>query len=289
MLSILVPTYNYDVVPLAKSLLRLCERQGLEYEILFADDHSTNLTLQKHNRDFFCHTTINYIEAKENMGRSKIRNFLVDSSKGDILLFLDCDSGIIREDFIEKYLQFADKYDVVLGGTTYCDRQEIEDKYLLHWKFGKQREENQKHFTTNNFLIKKAVFNSIRFDEGIKGYGHEDTLLGMELSERGYSICFIDNPVNHLGLKTKEKFLSDVLCATKNLALLYQQPNYKDYLLGITLIKAYKKLQSLHLQTLYCAVFGLFRKCAERNLHSHNPRLLYLDLIKLYTFIKQMK
>jgi len=288
MLSILVPIYNYDVQSLARQLLSLCDRGNISCEILFVDDCSTNISIQEKNKNLLNSIKINYIEMKENMGRSKIRNFLANKAKGDILLFLDCDSGIIRKDFIEKYLHFADKYDVLLGGTTYCDKRKIDFPHLLHWKFGKEREENQKHFTTNNFLIKKEVFNSIKFDEQIKGYGHEDTLWGMELSENNFSIHFIDNPVEHLGLKTTEKFISDVLSASRNLALLYQQPKYKHYLRNITLIKAYKKLRLLHLQKIYCNVFELISKYIDKNLHSNRPKLRYLDMIKLYTFIKQI-
>lgn len=289
MLSILIPIYNYDAKSLAESLLQQCETLPIKYEIIFADDCSTNKEISKRNKDFFLATDINYIEVEHNMGRSKIRNLLAKKTKGDFLLFLDCDSGIVKKDFLYKYLQFGQKYDVVCGGTIYCNKKHISKEKLLHWTCGKQREEGKKHFTTNNFLIKKEVFERIEFNEKIKGYGHEDTLLGEELKQNGYKICYIDNPVEHLGIKSTDKFIFDTISASKNLALLYKQELYKSFLENVTLVKAYKKLEKLHCTEIFSLCFVVIKQIIILNLHSKHPNIKCLDMLKLYTFIKQYK
>ncbi len=289
MLSILVPIYNYDAENLARILLQQCENLKTEYEIIFADDCSTNNKLSKTNKDFFLTTSITFIEVEHNMGRSKIRNFLAKKAKGDFFLFLDCDSGIVREDFIYKYMQFAQKYDVVCGGTIYCGKNHISKENLLHWTCGKKREEGKKHFTTNNFLIKKEVFEKIEFNEKIKGYGHEDTLFGEELRKNGYKIGFIDNPVEHLGLKDTDKFILDTINASTNLALLYKQKMYQPFLENVTLVKTYKKLKKLHCIGVFSFCFVLIRYFVNLNLHSNMPTIRCLDVLKLYTFIINTK
>lgn len=287
MLSVLIPIYNYNVKSLAESLLQQCKNLPTKYEIIFADDCSTNKEISKRNKDFFLTKSINYIEVEHNIGRSKIRNLLAKQSKGDFLLFLDCDSGIVRKDFLYKYLQFGQKYDVVCGGTIYCDKKHISKEKLLHWTCGKKREENKKHFTTNNFLIKKEAFERIQFNEQIKGYGHEDTLFGEELKQNKYKICYIDNPVEHLGVKDTDKFIFDVINASKNLALLYKQEEYRVFLENVTLVKAYKKLEKLHCTEIFSICFTMIKQIIILNLHSKKPNIKCLDMLKLYTFIKQ--
>ncbi len=290
MLSILIPIYNYDAKSLAESLLQQCENLPTKYEIILADDCSTNQEISRSNKDFFLTTGINYIEIKHNIGRSKIRNLLAKKAKGDFLLFLDCDSGIVKKDFLYKYLQFGQNYDVVCGGTIYCNKkQRIDKEKLLHWTCGKQKEEGKKHFTTNNFLIKKEAFEKIQFNEKIKGYGHEDTLLGEELKQNDYKICYIDNPVEHLGLKDTDKFILDTISASKNLALLYKQELYRPFLENVTLVKAYKRLEKLHCTKIFSLCFAMIKQIIILNLHSNHPNIKCLDMLKLYTFIKQYK
>lgn len=284
MFSILVPIYNYDVTKLAQDLSLLSEKENRDCELVFADDFSSDKELAYRNKVFLSSLpNTRYIELKENFGRSKIRNFLADQANGEWLLFLDCDSGVVREDFLHNYISQTKQYDIVCGGTVYCPKSAISREYLLHWKNGKQREEQRKHFTTNNFMIRKEIFRSVRFNEQIKGYGHEDTLFACELAKHNYNICFADNPVEHLGLKETDRFISDTINASRNLAILYKNPKYKDFLGDLSLIKAYKKLNALHIAKVYAKVFPFFRVFFVRQLHSSRPCLRFLDLIKLYS------
>jgi len=63
--------------------------------------------------------------------------------------------------------------------------------------------ERNKHphrgFSTFNVLFEKSVFSKIRFNEELKQYGHEDTLLGFQLKKAGIDILHIDNGLMHEG------------------------------------------------------------------------------------------
>lgn len=286
MLSILVPIYNYSIVNLATYLSSLFSKNDVEYEIIFADDCSNNKQIVKDNSSIINMPNTSYIILDNNLGRAKIRNFLADKAKGEWLLFLDCDCLPLSSDFIINYLAKVNNTDVLCGGTKYSNKTQLSKDYLLHWKNGKKREEGKKHFTTNNFLIKKQVFNKIRFDEEIKGYGHEDTLFACEIKKNNYKIASIDNPVEHLGLKKTDKFIEDTINASRNLAILYKKTQYRESLKDISLVRAYEKLESLHLINIYCKIVSLLNNIFIRQLHTKHPYLKFLDIIKLYNFCK---
>ena len=88
---------------------------------------------------------------------------------------------------------------------------------LLRWKYGKKKEqlkasERNKHahasFSTFNVLIDKSIFSKIRFNEELKQYGHEDTLLGYQLNIAGINVLHIDNGLMHDGVESNQDFLT---------------------------------------------------------------------------------
>ncbi|MCI7466179.1 MAG: glycosyltransferase, partial [Bacteroidales bacterium] len=116
-LSILIPVYQENCIKLVSDLVNQTKRLSIDSEILVFDDCSPikcedNRTLSDMER-------VTYRELEQNIGRSKIRNLLADTASGDVLIFLDGDSGIVREDFIQKYIGTIQTADVVRGGTTY--------------------------------------------------------------------------------------------------------------------------------------------------------------------------
>ena len=287
MLSILIPIYNYDVTELVGCLQSSFSNKpsAFEYEILCYDDASDNKELHSINNKLNELDNVTYKVLDKNLGRSQIRNLLAKESKGDWLLFLDCDSLPCHKDFIANYLQQTNDADVVCGGTKYQDKSQISKEYLLHWKNGKKREENQKHFTTNNFLIKKDIFLNICFEQTLTGYGHEDTIFGQELQHNNYKIKHIDNAVYHLGLKNTDKFLSDTINATKNLRYLYDNPKYTNMTKNLKIVKAFETLKIFYLIGLFTFLCKLFLPLILKQLHSNNPNLHLLDIYKLNNFI----
>ncbi len=283
-LSILIPVYQENCIKLVSDLVNQTKRLSIDSEILVFDDCSPikcedNRTLSDFER-------VTYRELEQNIGRSKIRNLLADTASGDVLIFLDGDSGIVREDFIQKYIDTIRTADVVRGGTTYCDKTQVKAGCELHWKYGSKVETNSSakdpyRFTTNNFCIRKSVFSSLRFNEQMKGYGHEDTLFGIELKERGFSLINIDNPVEHLGLKTFACFMQSTANAIKNLLKLSSEKQYADFIGQLKLVKAYNKLHTYKMDKIYAAFFRISKPAMLNLLAKHNPSLFVLDLYKL--------
>ncbi|MBK6783466.1 MAG: glycosyltransferase family 2 protein [Saprospiraceae bacterium] len=104
MLSILIPVYNQDVRRLAYSLANQCTKLNINYQILCFDDGSDVKYKQK-NGELAFKMNINYTELPENLGRSKIRNWLGKSAYFEYLLFLDGDSGVRDKNFIKNILK----------------------------------------------------------------------------------------------------------------------------------------------------------------------------------------
>ncbi|HMQ90493.1 MAG TPA: glycosyltransferase [Flavilitoribacter sp.] len=286
MLSVLLPVYNFDVRPLVTELRGQCLAAGIPFEIICIDDCS-DAKWQALNRGLEDLEYVAYRELEANIGRSAIRNLLVKSAVHPFLLFLDCDSGIIRTDFIRAYADQLSPDAILYGGRQYSDRPPADPSLNLHWLFGVRREAlpveiRQKapydRFMTNNFLAPKSVMERIPFEEKLRQYGHEDTLFGFELKRASIPIRHLDNPVEHLGLEPAEVFLDKTRKSVENLAVVHRlQPELETSLL--------KWGKRFHLLAQPSAVSRQLLSNLRQRLVSGKPRLFLLDAYKLLVFL----
>ena len=229
MISVLIPVYNYDVSSLVKDIKDQFVREKLEFEIIIIDDSSANIILPEPS--ILNDERIKFEKLYINVGRSRIRNLLASKAKYDYLLFLDCDSDVSQNpNFIINYVTNIEKSEVQYGGTLYSSIRP-DFKYLLHWSYGRQVESPKAEirakdpydsFKTNNFMIKKSVFESVKFDEAINTYGYEDYKFAIELNSKNYTIKHINNEVIHNGLNENEEFLSKIEISLKTLVKLFK-------------------------------------------------------------------
>ncbi|MCI5054819.1 MAG: glycosyltransferase, partial [Flavobacteriales bacterium] len=139
MLSILVPIYNFDCTTLVNSLNGQASKIDVPVEILCIDDNS-NLSTQQKNSTLASLEYVDYQVLEENIGRSKIRNLLAEKANHKYLLYLDCDSEIINDDYISKYLDHINENEVIYGGRSYRNEKPKEKKHYLRWHYGRRRE-----------------------------------------------------------------------------------------------------------------------------------------------------
>lgn len=252
MLSILIPTYNYDCTRLVHDLQVQAECAGIDYEIIVADDASPIMSYREVNRKINVLPRCRLIELPENVGRARIRNRLADEAQGEWLLFMDADAEVISENFITDYLKYTDA-DVVCGGLCHADAlpsPEVSLRYVYEKRADKKRTARYRaknpygHFITFCFMVRDKVFHSVRFDESITEYGHEDTLFGAELERRKVPILHIDNPMRQGGIETNEEFMEKTRASLRNLDLL------EDRMQGYSsLLKIYGLLRWLRLDS----------------------------------------
>ncbi len=293
-LSILVPVYNFTVVEFVTELQSQARESGCTFEILCFDDFSED-TFKNENKKVVAIKNVFYMELPENLGRSKIRNLLAEKAKGEYLLFFDCDSQIISNDFILNYLHHKEPGKIIFGGRAYSELPPEEEKKILHWKFGSSREcipprfrklKPYKLFMTNNFLIPQNIFLSIKMNEEIIGYGHEDTAFARELKKRKIQIIHIDNPLLHIGLEDAELFLKKSKQGISNLSKLIKN-NLIDG--EVKVFGYYQLVKKYYLEKPLRAFLNAFGRLFEKNLLSKNPRLVYFDLLKLKWLMEEME
>ena len=285
-LSILIPVYNWDCSQLIKDLHFQGLVLGIPYEIIVADDCSTDKELQEKSRIIAeSHENCRYFGLPHNIGRAAIRNFMADQSQYDKLLFLDCDAAIKDKDFLKKYLDAADKASVICGGVTHPDeipQKGWELRYLYEKNAAFERSAGFRsqnpylRFTSFSFMIDRDVFMKIRFDESYVRYGYEDVQFGHELEQNGVSILHIDNPMIHLGLEESASFLNKTRQAVLNA---FDHKN--DIGDSSKLLNHYQMVLKWKMRWLFRIIWSFFQKSMERNLLGPKPKLRIFSLYKL--------
>ena len=294
MLSILIPIYNFNVVQLVKDLHFQSSQTGTPFEILCFDDDS-QVFYKEQNRELKDLPGVTYRELQSNIGRSKIRNQLAEASQYDNLLFLDCDSALPNDDFVKKYIIHIENYHVVYGGRIYDQYPPLtKDKYF-RWYYGRKRESTNvdfrlrnpyKSFMTNNFLIHKKAFLSIRLNENIQGYGHEDTMFGIRLKENSVAIKHINNPVVHIGLEDFEEYMEKTTEGLKNLLFI---SGFVDLTNTVRLYRFLTLTKKYRIYNLVDNVEKGLERIILRNLQGNRPILRGFDLFKLGRLIRMEK
>jgi glycosyltransferase involved in cell wall biosynthesis len=261
----------------------------VDFEIIVMEDGSEKFV---HENDSIAELlNSRHIILKENRGRSAVRNKLADEAKYDHLLFMDCDAEVASPDFISKYLTFCKEDCVVIGGTAY-DPNETNPNYSLRLKYGRVREarsaseRGKNNFATFNFLISKSIFDKVRFDESIRGYGHEDMLFGHQLHQLGYEFIQIENPLIHKGLDDNRTFLKKTEEGTRNLFLLYKTDRYPFLAQESTLLHTYLRFKRYRLTRLLALKFDFTKNILRWLLCCKNPSLPLYDLYKLLYLCK---
>ncbi len=286
MLSILIPIYNFDVRPFVRDLSDLCSKMSERCEIICLDDASDQ-AVHILNKEVSMLPHVQYERSDTNLGRSAVRNALVEKAEFENLLILDCDGKVLSDDYLQRYSRAMDDYDVIYGGREYQADSPPDRELMFHWFCGKVREavmverraqDPYKSFMTNNFLIRKEVYDAVKMDESVVGYGHEDTLFAIELKKAGFKVKHIDNPLEHIGLETFDEFLRKSENGIRNLALLIQSKKVDS---SITLVRYYQRLESFGLISLVNTLVAKYEHRIFKNLRSTAPYLTWFDLWKL--------
>ena len=294
MISVLIPVYNCFVDILVKELHRQASQAGREFEIIISDDGSLE-EFRQINAGLQDLPGVQYFQQEKDLKRAGNRNFLGQQAKFRYLLFIDGDARVASENFIEKYLACCEGKIIVCGGTGYQYAPPGNPEYFLRWFYGWQREvrsattRNQKpgtSFSAFNFLIEKSVFLENRFHEEIRDYGHEDTIFGLNLAEKGHQIRHIDNILIHAGIESNREFMDKSLQAVANLQKLMQDKELGRYMTGITIARWYIFCKKTGISFFLKGMYPGIRKLAEHNLFGRRPKLFLFDLYRLsYMYI----
>lgn len=304
-LSILIPTYNHVCTELVESLqAQASSLPNLEYEILVADDGSTDEYTIEENRIINQLDNCRYIERETNVGRAAIRNFLAQQAKHSWLLFIDSNMDVILSEYLSNYLNqikennadFEDsihiKYGVIYGGYQIKRDDETKERLKNNLRYifesrgtqnGDYRERQAnpyRDFHTSNFIVQRSIILKHPLDERFYHYGYEDVLWGKTLKDNHILIKHIDNPLGY------EHFIGNMSFVSKteeSLRTLYQ---FREELEGYSKIIDYaQRLKRWHLSHLCQKLFPLFSLPIKARLTGNKPSILWFNIYKLLYYI----
>lgn len=288
MLSILIPTYNYNITGLVESLSKQLKNGLFPFEILVFDDCSSNMEITKANKSIEKLANCYYLQNTENKGRTATRKALAEKAQYNWLLFMDADVLPKNKDFIQKFKIENQTADVVFGGISYEETPPKNDK-LLRWKYGKAREakpvlEREKmpflSLISGCILIKKINF--IKANAFHKNVYGADVIFAQNLEKQNITVLHIDNPVIHLGLESNESFISKTKKGLDSL-LYFEKEGLipKDYR---PIQKAFLSLKRNYFLKLFIFTIKTFKTQIEKNLKGKKPSLFLFDLYRLHYF-----
>jgi len=289
MLSILIPTYNYDAYPLASELHRQAEKEKIAYEILCYDDGSTLEIVENQKINALSNSTFKKFDS--NIGRTAIRNLMAQKASFEYLLFLDADMFPKSTDFLKNYiaeLHVSKDSQAVFGGYAYNSSNQKQD--LLRFRYGQKREEqpailrNKKPFKniySGNVLIHKPLF--IATNTILKSRYGLDLFFSSQLQRMKCIPKHIDNEVYHNGLESNAAFLKKSKEGVKTIWWLYKNNHISEE--QSQLIVVYHWLKKRKVVKLFQLTGSIFIDPVEWLLVRKKAPLVLFDFYRLYYYV----
>lgn len=306
-LSILLPSYNNVCVSLVQALQRQADAlwgkldKPFRYEIIVADDCSTDAACIDANRVIGDMLHCRYLRMEQNVGRAQIRNVLISESRGDYVLLIDSDLFLCDDNYLYKYA--TSTADVVYGGTRIGgeglamvdDEANTENlKGNLRYIYEKKAEPSHRavfrqlrpnqEISVCNLYARRDIMKAHPFDSRFKAYGYEDVLFGKRLAESGIEVTHIDNPVLINEFEPNSVFVKKTEEAILTLCRFEQDlEGYSNLKTKVTTLSRYIPL------SLFRLWHRIMKNKEKRNLTGPKPSLLLFKLYKLGFFLENRK
>lgn len=306
-LSILLPSYNNVCVSLVQALQRQADAlrgkldKSFRYEIIVADDGSTDAACIDANRVIGDMLHCRYLRMEQNVGRAQIRNVLISESRGDYVLLIDSDLFLCDDNYLYKYA--TSTADVVYGGTRIGGEgfamvdNEANTEHLkgnLRYIYEKKAEPSHRavfrqlrpnqEISVCNLYARRDIMEAHPFDSRFKAYGYEDVLFGKRLAESGIEVTHIDNPVLINEFEPNSVFVKKTEEAILTLCRFEQDlEGYSNLKTKVTTLGRYIPL------SLFRLWHRIMKNKEKRNLTGSKPSLLLFKLYKLGFFLENRK
>lgn len=306
-LSILLPSYNNVCVSLVQVLQRQADAlrgkldKPFRYEIIVADDCSTDAACIDANRVIGDMLHCRYLRMEQNVGRAQIRNVLISESRGDYVLLVDSDLFLCDDNYLYKYA--TSTADVVYGGTriggeglAMVDNEANTEnlKGNLRYIYEKKAEPSHRaafrqlrpnqEISVCNLYARRDIMEAHPFDSRFKAYGYEDVLFGKRLAESGIEVTHIDNPVLINEFEPNSVFVKKTEEAILTLCRFEQDlEGYSNLKTKVTSLGRYIPL------SLFRLWHRIMKNKEKRNLTGSKPSLLLFKLYKLGFFLENRK
>lgn len=292
-ISVCIPIYNFDVRELVDDLKKEIKNQSIDAEIVLIDDASEE-NFKKINNELQ-NKVEQFVLLEKNIGRSRIRNLFLNYTKGDFLLFLDCDVKIDDKNFLANYLKEIDQnrgVEVLYGNfkISPAHSRTLRNLYSVEKEiFSVERSSDFALLKTVNFIIKRNVLEKFPFNEVLLNYGYEDFVFAKTLEFSKVKFSAIQNPVIHFDDASNEDFLNKTKTAIDSLCLLLQNSDNEKFIKDIKVYRVAKKIKNIKMKSTFLFLYSLLENKIRRNLLSKSPNLKYFDLYKLGLLLRKMQ
>lgn len=292
-ISVCIPIYNFDVRELVDDLKKEIKNQSIDAEIVLIDDASEENFRQINNE--LQNKVEQFVLLEKNIGRSRIRNLFLNYTKGDFLLFLDCDVKIDDKNFLANYLKEIDQnrgVEVLYGNfkISPAHSRTLRNLYSVEKEiFSVERSSDFALLKTVNFIIKRNVLEKFPFNEVLLNYGYEDFVFAKTLEFSKVKFSAIQNPVIHFDDASNEDFLNKTKTAIDSLCLLLQNSDNEKFIKDIKVYRVAKKIKNIKMKSPFLFLYSLLEKKIVMNLLSKSPNLKYFDLYKLGLLLRKMQ
>lgn len=210
-LSFIIITYNRpdDALELLQNIAGLDEAAGLLQEIILVNNRSTT-SYEKVKEYIQSQPSLpfKYIEAPENLGVAKGRNFASRFATAPILILLDDDAVLQNKDALRQVLAAFDhkpagystekETAIVSFKVLYYDTLEMQQNGLPHKKYNKYKDKHSfytYYYAGGAHAIKKAVLEQVGNYPEDFFYGMEEYDLAYRIIDNGYAIQYNDSIV----------------------------------------------------------------------------------------------
>ncbi|WP_158960552.1 glycosyltransferase [Myroides fluvii] len=279
MLSIVIPVYNYNILPLVEQLHREAFSLNIPFELLVCDDASTQVY---HPEQLEAFPYLRWFSNPVNQHVAYTRNRLLKTAQYPWVLLLDADVMPVSTTFIQQYLEQRNKGYFFQGGFTY-PLSTASTKRSLRFVYGSEIEQHKHlHSCCNLFFNQREL--QLQFDEEITEYGYEDTLFFFALQKRGIDVTRLNNPVIHHSTESNQTYLNRSTQACWGLAQLVEQGKIKTA--EVQLSRVYSQLEKARISPLLYGINWLLKRPIQRNLLGKNPSMPVFKLFKLLEFHK---
>ena len=303
-LSILLPSYNNVCVSLVQALQRQADAlrgkldKPFRYEIIVADDCSTDAACIDANRVIGDMLHCRYLRMEQNVGRAQIRNVLISESRGDYVLLIDSDLFLCDDNYLYKYATSTAYGGTRIGGEglAMVDNEANTEnlKGNLRYIYEKKAEPSHRavfrqlrpnqEISVCNLYARRDIMEAHPFDSRFKAYGYEDVLFGKRLAESGIEVTHIDNPVLINEFEPNSVFVKKTEEAILTLCRFEQDlEGYSNLKTKVTTLGRYIPL------SLFRLWHRIMKNKEMRNLTGSKPSLLLFKLYKLGFFLENRK
>ena len=229
-ISIAIPCYRHDCSDLIDTLAR-CRQSSLAEIIVYDDgarDHGLLAKLEENAGN--ARAAIRIVSAWNNRGPAAARNAAAIHARSEWVVFLDADMAPEGPDFIEAWLDAADRLEepaVVVGGQSLRFASKARKFGLHRWhqleeeclSADRRNQAPAQHVSCSNVLVHKAIMDVCPFDEGFTGWGWEDADWGLRVQRR-FPVHHVDNNATHLGLEDDKTLIARYARGSANFARL---------------------------------------------------------------------